>query len=331
MSRLELLKEKVREILPQVDYVIGYRQGFDSIHTTPFFVREESDIEKLVWNEFCIHNLTVYLPPQVRGNQGLFNPGEKIGIMVKGCDSRAIIELLQEEIIRRNDLIILGLPCTGQMDERKLREKIDIDRLQEGEISQNVLKLATDIKEITLKIEEVLYDKCLSCPYPNPLIYDYLIGEKVSEESEESKKSNNLGEILYGENQLELENLSLEERFKYWEEELTRCIRCYACRDICPTCYCQFQCIAQTRVPHWVSQEVGLKEKKFFQFFRAIHNAGRCIDCWECQRVCPMDIPVYKMVRKLNQEIFNLFDYVSGVDSEVKPPLLTFKKEEDKL
>lgn len=320
-DRVEILKRKVSEVLPHVDFFIGYGEGFDCLHARPLFVTEESEIDQLIWNEFCIHNLATYLPPQKRGSRGLFNSGEKIGVLIKGCDSRSVVQLLAEKVISRENFVVLGIPCTGKVDLRKLK-KINIDNVEAVEITDNSINVTTNNQAMTAKLSEVLYDKCLTCMYPNPLIYDHLIGDPILE-----KKP---GEELYRDVE-DFEARSVQERLEYWDREFSRCIRCYACVDVCPTCYCQDQCIAQTRRPRWVSQANESAENKFFQMLRAIHNAGRCTNCGECERVCPMDIPILKINKKLNQEILELFEYQTGVDSNLTPPLLTFKPDELKL
>ena len=76
---IEKLKEAVRKILPEVDVVIGYRQGFDPLHATPFFMTKPEQVDQLIWNPLCVQNLCSYLP---------FLKG-KVGVIVKGCDSRS--------------------------------------------------------------------------------------------------------------------------------------------------------------------------------------------------------------------------------------------------
>jgi L-lactate utilization protein LutB len=109
---------------------------------------------------------------------------------------------------------------------------------------------------------------------------------------------------------------------------MDRCIRCYACRNACPMCVCRDHCIADTRDPHWLSQETDVQQKWMFQLIHAMHLAGRCTECGECERACPMNIPILSLRQKLNREIKELFDYEAGVDPEGVPPLLTFKVEE---
>ncbi|MBI4743476.1 MAG: 4Fe-4S dicluster domain-containing protein [Actinobacteria bacterium] len=321
MDRLDILKEKVKEILPEVDFVIGYSKGFDILHPSPYFVSEERQIRNLIWDEFCINNFANYLPPPKRVPNGLFKQDEKIGLVVKGCDSRSIIQLLQEEIIFRDTFIILGMPCEMKIDLKKLREKIDIDYIQSFNVSGDKAEVKTLLEKKTINLDEILYDKCLYCKYPNPLIYDYLIGDKVNPRSREG----------FYKDVDEFEMISNEEKISCWEKEFDRCIRCYACREACPNCYCQYQCIAQTRRPHWISQSTETIDKKFFQMFRAFHNAGRCTDCGECDRVCPVGIPISKIMKKLTKEVLRLFNYEAGVDEKLIPPLMTYKREEDNI
>ena len=105
---------------------------------------------------------------------------------------------------------------------------------------------------------------------------------------------------------------ALEERRAYWEKELGRCIRCYACRNACPLCVCKESCIAETRDPHWMSQRQRPTEKMMFHLIHALHLAGRCTECGECERACPMNIPLGKLKKKINMEMLELFGYTAG-------------------
>jgi ferredoxin len=309
---LEKLKEVVLKVLPEVDAVIGYRQGFDPLHATPFFIRKPEEVDQLIWNPLCVHNLTSYLPFLTK----------KTAVIVKGCDSRTIIQYLQETLIERENVVVIGIPCTGVIRVSKVMGAVNHQPIEEVKFEDNKLLVKTQTGQKELSLSEVSPDKCKTCQYPTPLIYDHLVGEPI--QSDKSPES------VYDDVR-EFENKPLEERWKYWQKELNRCIRCYACRNACPMCVCQDRCIAESRDPHWMTQKVTLTEKFMFHMIHAIHLAGRCVECEECERVCPMEIPVAKIKKKINLEMEELFNYKAGVNPEDKPPMYTFKVEEDKI
>src|SRR3990170_104340 len=136
LEQLENLKTQVEEALSQVDFVIGYAKGYDVLHPTPLFVRSAKDAQALIWDDFCINNLSTYLPPQKRPG-GLFHPQEKVGVIVKGCDSRSVIQLLQEGIISRDNFKIVGISCQGKIDVKKLKKRGPIERIEKAEIKED--------------------------------------------------------------------------------------------------------------------------------------------------------------------------------------------------
>jgi ferredoxin len=318
---LKELKEKIAKALPQVTYFIGYGPGFDPLHVVPVFIREEKEIDKLQWNRFCIHNLATYLPPQKRPPGWLFDPEEKIGVLLKGCDSRSVIQLLQEGIINRDKLVVLGLPCWGMIDITKLQKRIDVNKVNRVELDEQTIMAFTNTAEVSADVSELLYDKCLACQYPNTLIYDEFIGQK--------REDQGIAEPFT--KVTELERMSLEQRAEFWQRQFARCIRCKACRNVCPVCYCQNTCLLDTRVPHWAKERVDAQSNTWFHLIRAFHLAGRCTECGECARVCPVNIPINLLPMKMNQELFELFGWRSGIKEDEKPPLMSFMLEEEKI
>jgi len=211
----------------------------------------------------------------------------KVGIVAKGCDVKSIVGLLQERQIKREDVIIIGMECKGQRDE------------EDGEI----------------------FDKCKSCQVQIPKLYDILIEAPKSESQIRQQETNPYAIVE------EMETKTLEERWEYWQKQFERCIKCYACRQICPLCYCQ-ECITDRNIPQWILPSPSFKGNAVWNIVRAFHLAGRCIDCGECERACPMNIPLRKINKKLEKEIKELFGYEAGLDPESKPPLADFKPED---
>jgi formate dehydrogenase subunit beta len=122
----------------------------------------------------------------------------------------------------------------------------------------------------------------------------------------------------------ELEQMSSAERWAFWREEFSRCIRCYACRQVCPFCYCE-ECIAEENRPQWIGRSPLPRNNTSWNAIRAFHLVGRCVDCGECERVCPVDIPLSLINVKMVEEVAAVFDYVAGADIEAAPALATFQ------
>jgi formate dehydrogenase subunit beta len=260
-----------------------------------------------------VQNLASYLPALKK----------KTAVLVKGCDSRTIVQFMQEGLIKRENVTIIGLPCTGVVSAKKVLKEVGNDPIEGITFEGNdkiLVKTAKGTK--TLVLADVWPDKCKSCQYPTPLIYDHLLGEPI--------QSNKDPESVF-EDVNEIEKKSLEERMEYWKQELDRCIRCYACRNACPMCICQDRCIAETRDPHWMSQRLTTDEKFMFHMIHAIHLAGRCVECGECARACPMGIPLNVLKKKINRDMKELYGYEPGVNPEDKPPLYTFNVDEQRI
>ena len=121
-----------------------------------------------------------------------------------------------------------------------------------------------------------------------------------------------------------LTGLSLKERAAFWEAEMEKCIQCDACREICYGCYCP-ECIFQSEKPRWMSNQGRFSDKLFYHSVRALHLAGRCINCGECERACPAGIKLMLLNRHLDDEVSKLFDYKGAGVKEELPPLITFR------
>ena len=163
----------------------------------------------------------------------------------------------------------------------------------------------------------VLHDYCLICEHKNPVIYDVLVGEKVKE----NKKKDKYKEVE------KFEKKSSSDKWQYLESELSKCIRCNACRNACPTCYCK-ECFIDQEKPRWVGTTNNLSDIIFFHLGRIFHQAGRCTDCGACVRACPMNIDLRQFTQKITKDGETLFDYEAGLDIDVKPPFTTFKEDD---
>ncbi|MFV0350520.1 MAG: 4Fe-4S dicluster domain-containing protein [Halodesulfovibrio sp.] len=321
MSTLEQLKDQIRKALPDLDVVIGWEQGYDAMHATPLYIRKEEDVDRLIWSPLCVHSLGTYLTGLTR------TPGAgKIGLVVKGCDSRAIVQLTQERMIPRENIVLFGVGCTGCLSHARLEYKVEqgghyVEDMHSITFKGDKVEVAVNGDVETFDFDTVCLEKCLTCRFPNAIATEHFAGEEVPV-APKCDKAPSLEAF---------EKLSLDERFTFWQDQMRRCVRCYACRNTCPMCVCRDHCISTSRNPHWVSQETSSAENFMFQMIHTMHLAGRCIECGECQRACPVDLPIMLFRRTMVNAVKNTFDYVSGADPEATPPLLTFKVEEDNI
>ncbi|MBW2368941.1 MAG: 4Fe-4S dicluster domain-containing protein, partial [Deltaproteobacteria bacterium] len=207
---------------------------------------------------------------------------QKVGIVVKGCDSRAVIELLQEKLINKDNLVVFGLHCDGVVSLEKIRKRIgELGLVSSAQVNGDTLTVTRSDDTHSLPISEIRMNKCEICQYPNALISDHFIGSPVDRDDSVAPVHESVEEF---------DTWSLEERFAFWKREMSRCIRCYACRNTCPMCVCKNHCVAVTREPHWLSQENTAAENWMFQMIHVMHLTGRCVVCGECERACPMGI-----------------------------------------
>jgi len=125
-----------------------------------------------------------------------------------------------------------------------------------------------------------------------------------------------------------LEKMTDAERWAFWSKEFERCIKCYACRQACPLCYCR-QCIVEKNQPQWVPPSAHAMGNVSWNIVRAFHLAGRCIDCGECERACPVGIPLLALNRAIQKEVNEAFNYVSGYDHTGKPVMASFRKDDE--
>jgi formate dehydrogenase subunit beta len=306
------LRQEAKALLEQkrVDWIIGHEAGSLKFTTTPLITKDIADTERLVINPFITNNLANFLT-EIKG---------RVGIVAKGCESRSIVSLIQDNKIAREDLVIMAVPCPGIIDLAKIEKLVGKDRDELEDITRNGDKVSVKVngQKKDFGIADVLFDHCLACELPTPTEYDIILGDK-REPSPDLKTS--------GQEIAKLKELTSAERWASWEKEFSRCIRCYACRNVCPACFCQ-RCFVEETEPQWTLPMPQWPDNLIFQVIRNIHVAGRCTDCGECERVCPVNIPLRSLTREMYDIVGELFKFKSGMDKDALPLMAHYEQEE---
>ncbi len=305
----ELLIEKASKLLESgvVTRVLGWKAGEFAYDVTPAVFTSKEELNQLVWNGFCGANFSKYLIKETAKGDG------KVLVFLKPCDTYSFNQLLTEHRFNREAVYAVGVPCNGMLDVNLVKNTAEgiADVTLDGD-TVTVETLYDGV--VTADREDLLAERCRNCKSRKHVAYDELLGE-----SGDVIDSNRFDEVE------KLEKMTADERFAFWQNELSRCIRCNACRDVCPACTCE-KCVFD-------NPESGLEnkaasnefEEKLFHVIRAFHVAGRCTDCGECSRVCPQQIPLHLLNRKFIKDIDEFYgEYQAGAEVGSRAPIVNY-------
>jgi len=300
------LRKNIEQLLTDqvVDVVIAFKKADSPLRPQPAFFRNVEELEDLEYNGLCQNNLANYLTR--------YPHDTKIGIVVRGCESRSVNALIVEKQYPRENLYMIGIPCQGILDIRKIINNAGEDvtaYLEDGDQVSVIYKG----KEVKLQRSELLHDSCLRCVHPNPVNADVLLGEPLPEGDP----------TIVRQAVEEFEALDRDERYAWFQKEAERCIRCYACREACPMCYCT-ECFVDHATPRWTESDISQAGTQAWHIIRAFHQAGRCTSCGACERACPMDIKMTYLTDKLNKDMLEVYQFEAGMDDKTQPPFASF-------
>lgn len=301
---MDELINTIQKVLNQgeTDLVLGWKINDRTGTAVParFYSAEEAGAA--VFDATCVHNLAVYLPRL---------KDKKVGIVVKACDSRSVVQLIAEHEVNHESVTVIGVTCSpgGMLDVKSIWRQAGygVEIQHGGTVTAGGQQLER---------EAVSLNKCLACDGAQPVIHDELVGAPGGEAVSKPAESSAL--------EREFAALDAAGRRDFWREQFSRCVRCYACREACPMCFCRDVCTMQTADPRWVGGEIDARSSEMAQLIRINHLAGRCTGCGECERACPVDIPLMLLLNEQNRVIEEMFDYRAGLDPEARPPLLAF-------
>ena len=302
----EKLIEKAKSLLAdgKVQKVLGWKKGlFDEDITPAVFTSAEELDKDFVFNKYCKANLSKYLVKITREIEVKKSTTRMNNTMAKQRDPNAQDAPIPSEVV----LVFLKPSDTYSFTQL----------LKENRITRE------DVYAIGVPCQDTLDggELCESCTGKKHVSCDELLG--VDENEEASPNTKRMEEVS------KLEAMTSEQRFEFWRNELSRCIRCNACRNVCPACTCE-KCVFDNNALYTTQKVAETNfEENLFHIIRAWHVAGRCTDCGECSRVCPQNSPLYLLNRKFIKDINEIYgEYQAGADMESKPAMITFKEDD---
>jgi formate dehydrogenase subunit beta len=257
-TRLEELRGVVRAAMEKdgLAGVIALRCTPDG-DVAPYLFTDPAELDELVLEP------RYPVPDTLRLIQAAY-PDVQLGIVVRGCEERGLVEMAKHNQVNLDNVSGIGLNCTTE------------------------------------------YAEACRCarPYAGVWVTE-VVGERVE----------GVGDVRME----AFLALPEEERLAFWQEAFKRCIKCYACRNACPQCFCE-HCVLDEEI--WVEQGVVPPPFLSFHAIRALHTLAKCVGCRECELACPAEIPLTTLYSLLRRDVIDMFGYETGMDLEAMPPFL---------
>ena len=312
----DILIAKASELLNNgtVCCVLGWGKGEFGYDITPTIFKTVDELEDgFVYNDFCGANFAKYLVSKTQKLDG------KILVFLKPCDTYSFNQLLTEHRFDREKVYAVGIACDGMADISRVKAIVGDGISSITADGENiVVDTIYGDKPVTVKTSDVLLERCVNCKSKKHVAYDELLGDEG-----DVIDSNRFDDVA------RIEAMTPDERFAFWQNELSKCIRCNACRDACPACTCE-KCVFDNPNSGVENKAPTTDfEEKMFHIIRAFHVAGRCTDCGECSRVCPQNIPLHLLNRKFIKDINEFYgEYQAGAEVGMRAPLVDYTTED---
>ena len=309
---MQELINRAKELLADgtVARVLGWKTGDLPYNPEPAFFTTAEEMDNFIYNGFCGANLSKYMI-EASNLEG------KTLVFLKPCDTYSFNQLTYEHRVDRDKAYIIGVGCRGKLDIENIKA-MGSKGIKNITVSDDTLKIETIYGDKECSYSDAMLARCHVCKGKEHKVYDELWGE-----SKDTCDRDKFAEIEA------IEKMSPEEKFEFFQRELSKCIRCNACRNVCPACSCRKCVFDSNKFDSAQKANVDSFEEKMFHIIRAFHVAGRCTDCGECSRVCPQGIPLHLFNRKFIKDINEFYgDFVAGETADGNRPLTSFTFED---
>ena len=308
----ELIK-RMTELLEsgEVQRVVGWKKGDLGYNPEPAYFETAEALKDFVYDGFCGANLSKYMIKacELEG---------KTLVLLKPCDTYSFNQLIKEHRISKDKIYVIGVGCKGKLDIEKIKAMgiKGITAISGVEITDacDTINIETVYGNKTVDYKDAMLERCHVCKGKQ-----HKVSDEIFFDSADTDDGDRFAGVDY------IESLSAEEKFEFFKKELSKCIRCNACRNVCPACSCRKCVFDSTKFDADRKANVDPFEESMFHIIRAFHVAGRCTDCGECSRVCPQGIPLHLFNRKFIKDINEFYgEYQAGAEVDERSPLTNF-------
>lgn len=288
-------------------------------------------------------------------------PNERIGVIMRSCESRALVELVKLNQASLDNILIIGIDCPGTFEPK------DYTDLQSDENWRPEGWLAASASGEENFLGKTIRAACRSCGHletEHASIHLGWVGADITKNilvSAGQEFSDWLSEYPGSvpneaadqrKSAIEAIRLRREDNKRRTDEEFSRrhgslqslldelsgCIRCHNCRQACPLCFCR-ECVFSTDM---FRHEAGYfleradrkgafampPDKLLFHLTRINHMALGCVGCGQCQSACPAGLPLGTIFRMAGEKLQAIFDYSPGRSVDEATPLTTYRETE---
>lgn len=293
---------------------------------------------------------------------------EKIVVVLRPCELRAVIELVKLNQVNLENLFLVGIDCPGtfsvqaylntdnsEKDDLNAKALVNVfDKLEDDPNLRSACSAcehfsADDIANVDLSIglygmeknKKLLLDirseQAHSILSPLGLKLD---GPDIDSriKTRESAVAKLLKKRLTILEKVENETLDRLHGLKNFMTEFAACLNCHNCMEVCPICYCK-ECFFDSPTFDLESDKyIRIAKRKgamrlpanmfLFHVTRFNHMVLSCIACGMCEQGCPVNIPLLSIYKMVGKRAQDVFDYVPGRSISEDIPILTFKEEE---
>jgi formate dehydrogenase subunit beta len=300
---------------------------------------------------------------RVAGRVSVREPRARIGVVLRPCELRALVELVKLKQASLDDLVTIGVDCLGTYDvpvyaTMQSNGQVDVAALlataQSGDLAPQ--EGATAAQQYAFR------DACQMCEKPNVEGADIVLElfgadlttgipvslpDEMAEKLEMSPTEGDGNRPAVIEKVVAARTSVRDARFaeirQRIEQEgiegvLATCVRCHNCMTVCPICYCK-TCLFKSPVfdhepmkyMNWAQRKGAYRlpsDTMLFHLTRLNHMVLSCVGCGMCTSDCPAELPVGRVFRAIGKQVQQVFDYEPGRNVEEPLPLITFREDE---